>query len=344
MARNALLGLIASTLGGALCAWLKTPLPWMIGPLLAMAICNFSGAQLAAPRFAREVGQLMVAVTLGLYFTPMVARETWANAPMLLLAAFAAFLIGAAGAQVLSRVGRVDRHTAFFGSIPGGAAEMANLGERFGAAVDKVAVAHSLRILLVVLSVPVALTLADVHGGDTYQRVLIPFSIPGLLPLFAIAAAGGMVMMLIRFPNPWLMGPLVVTIIVTAAGFEFSSMHALLTNGGQVLLGCALGTRFSRKFLDDAQRYVIAVLVSIAVMIALAALMGLALAHLFGVFIPSMILATAPGGIAEMSITARNLELGVALVTAAHVIRVLVIVSLTLPLYHLLERWRQRAH
>ncbi len=40
---------------------------------------------------------------------------------------------------------------AIFASVPGGAAEMSVLGERFGARVDRVAAAQSLRILIVVL-------------------------------------------------------------------------------------------------------------------------------------------------------------------------------------------------
>ena len=41
------------------------------------------------------------------------------------------------------------------------------------------------------------------------------------------------------------------------------------------------------------------------------------------------ILATTPGGIAEMCITAKVLQLGVPLVTAAHVTRVIVLVTTT---------------
>ena len=82
------------------------------------------------------------------------------------------------------------------------------------------------------------------------------------------------------------------------------------------------------------------VVMSILVMMLLSAAMAWGLANAAGIFVPSMILAAAPGGIAEMSITARNLQLGVALVTAAHVMRVLIIVSTTLPVYHLLRRIR----
>lgn len=337
-----LMGLLVSTVGGALCAWLNTPLPWMIGPLVGMAVCNFSGARLAAPPLGRELGQICIAITLGLYFSPAVAREVWNNAGVLITAALGAILIGYVASRLLSRFARVDQATAFFASVPGGATEMANLGDRFGAAVDKVAVAHSLRILLVVCSIPVALTIADVHGGDVYRPVLIPLDWIGLVQLFAIALLGGALFAAIRFPNPWMMGPLMATIAVTASGLAFSSMPGRLANVGQVLLGCALGARFSRDFLRDAPRFVAVVLGCIVVMMVLSTAMAFGLSAVTGIYAPSMVLAAAPGGIAEMSITARNLQLGVALVTAAHVTRVLIIVSSSLPVYRLLT-YKRRA-
>jgi membrane AbrB-like protein len=186
------------------------------------------------------------------------------------------------------------------------------------------------------------LTLANVHGDDLYRPVAVTFAWNGLLSVFGIAAMGGMLFSWVRFPNPWMMGPLIATILATSSGLELSSMSSRLSNGGQVLLACALGTRFSRQFLTDAPRFVAAVLMCILLMMLLSAAMAWGLASMAGLLIPTMILAAAPGGIAEMSITARTLQLGVALVTAAHVTRVLVIVSLTLPAYRLLQRIRGR--
>lgn len=323
-----------------LCAYIRTPLPWMIGSLVAMALFNFAGARLTAPPLGRETGQLLISVTLGLYFTPSVAREVMAHAGALLVAAIMSILIGGIAARFLSRAARVDRATAFFASVPGGAAEMATLGERFGAIIDKVAVAHAVRILLVVCTIPVLLTLANVHGGDIYRPLLLPFSAVNLLTLFGIAAAGGLLFQVAKFPNPWMMGPLAFAIMVTASGLQFSSMSGTLTNAGQVLLGCALGTRFAPTFLKGAPRFMAALVASVYLMMAMSALLAWGLASVSGLYVPSMILATAPGGIAEMSITARTLQLGVALVTAAHVTRVLLILSLTLPVYRLLVRWR----
>ena len=52
----------------------------------------------------------------------------------------------------------------------------------------------------------------------------------------------------------------------------------------------------------------------------------------------SLLLAAAPGGIAEMSITAQALALGVPLVTAYHIFRLIVVLTCTEPLWRLFKR------
>jgi membrane AbrB-like protein len=104
------------------------------------------------------------------------------------------------------------------------------------------------------------------------------------------------------------------------------------------LIGCTLGARFEQKFASKAPRYMLVVAASVMLAMALAALSAWMLAWLGGLAIPTMVLATAPGGIAEMCITAKALQLGVPLVTAAHVTRVLMLVTTTAPLFRLVRR------
>src|SRR5437879_7075189 len=65
--------------GGALFSAVRAPLPWMLGPLLAMAFGKFVGADLASPKGGRATGQIIIGCALGLYFTPMVADEIAAH-------------------------------------------------------------------------------------------------------------------------------------------------------------------------------------------------------------------------------------------------------------------------
>jgi membrane AbrB-like protein len=331
-------GIAVCVAGGALCAWLKTPLPWMIGPLGAMAIVQFSGGNLESPPYGRELGQLLIAVTLGLYFTPTVFREVIGHWPVLVGAAIASVGIGFASGAFLQRAAGVDRATAFFGSVPGGAAEMAVLGERFGALTDRVALAHSIRILMVVTIVPVAITAAGFSGSQDYRPVTLPLDAGRLALLFASVTVVGMLARRIGMPNAFMIGPLLATIAITASGIETSSMPTPVSNAGQVLLACALGARFQQSFVRHAPRFVAALIPSVLLTIALAGLLALLLSWISGLYIGTMLLACSPGGIAEMSITAKVLKIGVPLVTAAHVTRFVIVVLLTVPMYKLISK------
>lgn len=324
---NPLLSVTLCVSAGALFDWLKTPLPWMIGPLVAMALLNFSGARLRAPWGARQVGQVIIGTALGLYFTPVVAQQVISYWPLLLLAALLAILIACACAAFLNSVTDTDRTTAFFASVPGGAAEMAVLAERFGARVDRVAIAQSMRILAVVIVVPFVLTYSGVHGADVYVPATSTLDWGQLALLLMIATAGAGVLALVRAPNAFMLGALFSVIALTVCEMNFSAMPPVVSNIGQLLIGCALGGRFERSFLDRVPRFVAATLASILLAIGLAAVLGISLAWAYGLPVPSVVLATAPGGIAEMCITAKVLQLGVPLVTAAHVTRVIVLVT-----------------
>src|SRR3979490_2612744 len=94
--------------GGALFSALRAPLPWMIGPLLAMALGKFLGAEIAAPRGSRAAGQLVIACALGLYFTPAIAGEVAAHWYLLVAAAVLAILLAYASGWGLIRSGRLD--------------------------------------------------------------------------------------------------------------------------------------------------------------------------------------------------------------------------------------------
>jgi uncharacterized protein len=340
---NPVLALVLCGTGGAFCVWLRTPLPWMIGPLLATAVSNFAGARLRVIPGSRQAGQLIIGTALGLYFTPAVAHQVGSYWPLLIFAALFAILVAWGCAWFLASVTDTDRTTAFFASVPGGAVEMAILGERFGARVDRIALAQSLRILAVVILVPFTLTYSGVHGTDAYNPVPVPLDWAKLAVLFAIAGLAGSVLALARLANPFMFGPLLATIVLTASELQFSSVPTTTTNLGQLLLGCALGSRFERQFLGGLGRYASAVLASIAISIVLAVAFSVVLARLSGLPAASLMLAIAPGGIAEMCITAKVLQLGVPMVTAAHVTRVLVLINATAPVYRIARYLRASA-
>jgi membrane AbrB-like protein len=329
--------------GGVLATILQIPLPWMIGPMLAMVVGKLTGINLDVPKGGRQFGQIVIGSALGLYFTPAVAREVLTYGPLMVLAAIASILLGCGSGLVMTRLTGIDRTTAFFSSIPASAVEMMVLGERFGAAVDRVVLAQSLRLMLVVLIEPAVLHFFGAHGNYLFHAAQTNVNLIGLLLLFMLTMVGGLVLQRFAVPNAWMMGPLIISIALTVSEINLSAMPIILTYFGQFLIGSTLGSRFDRKFLAYAPRDVVGTVVSILLAVTASWLLGTLLAVFSGIPVTTMLLASAPGGVAEMCITAKVLGLAVPLVTAFHVTRVLLLVSGTAPLYRLLQRIQQRS-
>ena len=333
-------GVAVSAIGGAVFAWLHTPLPWMLGAIFATAAVQLAGAKIEPMPGSRPAAFVVVGTSLGLYFSAPVVAEVGRQWPWFVALGVAALGFGSASAWVLARLSGVDRTTAYFGSMPGGAAEMALMGERYGALPDRVALSHSMRLATVVTLYPVAITLAGFHATEDYRPVTIPFDGVELALLLAITGTVGGVARLLRIPTAFMIGALGTSIALTVTGHTFSSVPTGFTNAAQVFLGCALGARFERDFIAAAPRFLLAVIPSVVVTLVLAVLVGFGLSWGSGAYLGAGILAAAPGGIAEMSITAKVLRINVAFVTAAHVIRYAIVVLLTIPIYRLFLRPR----
>jgi len=165
------------------------------------------------------------------------------------------------------------------------------------------------------------------------------FDAGGFALLMALTFAGGLAFQRMRMPNAFVLGSLAVAIPLTAMEVNLSLLPQWASNLGQCLLGCALGSRFQRDFLVGAHRFVTAVAITVVLSIVLSAAFGVAVAWASGQSAPSLVLGTAPGGFAEMCITAKVLQLGVPLVTAFHVTRVVVLLLATPVVFVRARRW-----
>ena len=99
------------------------------------------------------------------------------------------------------------------------------------------------------------------------------------------------------------------------------------------MIGISLGVRFQKEFIHTAPQWMGSVAAGTLLMMVSSAGLGWAMAEVTGLHPATMILGTAPGGIAEMAITAKVLELGVPVVTAFQVCRLVAVLMLVSPIY-----------
>jgi hypothetical protein len=330
---------LATPLVGAAGGWLASlagwPLPWMIGALLAVILARCAGWLLAEVPHGRAAGQWLVASGIGLQFSGEVLQQVLAHFPVILAGALGTLLLSLIGIALL-RSGGVDRATAFFASMPGGASEMVNLALRHAAQPARVAAAHSLRLLLVVLIVPALFTWS-------LPPLPAPIAAPVDWTLLALLLPAGALLALLwkrlGQPNPWMLGPLLVCALASAS-FD---LRIGLPDGagqfGQWLIGCSLGCHFDLPFFRSAPGFLARVLLFTLLAMLGAAALGTGLGWLLGEDRVSLVLGMMPGGITELCLTAEALQLSVALVTALQVLRLILLMFIAEPLYRLWQRW-----
>lgn len=341
MALRLLQGFLIALVGAVVAVWLHVPLPWMLGALLLTAATKIAGARTICIRPLRNAGQCVIGLALGLYFTPEVVAHIVHNAWAIAGSAALAILLGLLGTYMLSRWGGVDFTTAYFSSAIGGASEMASLAERHGARVDLVATAHSLRVMMIVVLVPLLFQWSGITGLDASAPGPRAVVWPGLALLAILAISGALLLQWARWPNPWVLGSMVVAILLTANRVELSALPTWVINGGQLLLGWALGDRYRPDFFHAAPRLLKAVMAFTVMAMLLALGFGWLVSWWTSIPTPTAILGTTPGGVAEMSITAKVLQLGAPVVTSFHVSRMAVVLIVTAPLYHVLVKLRK---
>jgi uncharacterized protein len=331
-------GLASGALAGYLLRAVHVPLPWLIGPLLAMAALRIAGAPVDPVPGGRQAGQVVVGVAVGLYFTAEVLGQLVGHAGAMLASCFATLLMAAATALLLARLGGVDLKTAYFCAMPAGAAEMAVLGDRHGAAPAPIALAQSLRIAAIVLTVPPVVGAFGGGGSLAYAPALNAVLWPQLVLMLAAGAVVSWLFAGLRVNNAWLLGSLATGIAVAALALPLSAVPGWLVSAAQVLLGVALGARFDRVFLVAAPRFTLAATLCALVMVILCSAMGMVVARIIGVPAQAAILATAPGSIGEMAVTARVLGIAVPIVTAFQLVRIVIVVLLAGPFFLLCRR------
>lgn len=338
------LTLALATVAALVCERLHVPLAWTLGPLLSTALACSAGARLGIAPVLRNGGQWLIGTALGLHFTPLVLQQLLRLAPALLAGVLWALLLGALFYRLLLKYGGApDRATAFFAGAIGSASEMAVLAERYGGRVDRVAAAHSLRVLLVVATLPWGLQLAGFHPLEA--RAGTQALTPALLALLCVATlAGALVLRQLGTPNPWVLGALIVSMALTGSGVVPEAvLPKAMTNAAQLVIGVSLGTRFTPEFLHAAPRWLATVAAGTLGLLAASAGFAWLLAQAAGLAPAAVLLGNSPGGMAEMCITAQVLQLGVPLVTAFHVMRYVAVLVLTGPLFMWHERRRLRA-
>lgn len=325
--------------GGGVFFYFHLPLAWMLGAMCFSTIAALAGAPLAYSMRLRSGMVTILGALLGSAFTVEVFQRlaSWLGGAVA-VAVFVA-MITAIVVVYLRYVGRLDPVTSFFSATPGGLAVMTVVGEGYGGDGRVIPLVHACRILVVVFALP--LYLQYVEGFEVPRTAGIASSRlpaePGELVLIvACALFGYFAASRARLPGAQILGPMVVSAIAYLTGVLEGRPPDWLIAAAQVAVGSSIGARFVGLQLAQVWRTVAFAILSACIMVGAAILASKMVAQLIGLSETAMLLAMAPGGLAEMAIIALALDVDTAFVSTMHVLRLILVMTMAPVVFRLL--------
>ncbi|AMJ62383.1 AbrB family transcriptional regulator [Bosea sp. PAMC 26642] len=339
--RRFALALLLGGVGGWLFVQARLPLPWMLGSMVVCTSAALLSLPVAAPAVIRPPMTAVIGVMLGAGFRPEVIAQLLNWLPTLI--GLVLFMAACAVTCVayFRRVGGFDPVTAFFAGMPGGLVEMVTIGEEKGGDASIIALIHSARILLVVMTLPfivqwiggVQLGGARVSGPSIAQTPVF-----AELALVGCGIAGVLIGHWLKLPAKFLLGPMLVSALVHLFGWSDSVPPFEIVNAAQLVLGVTIGCRF----VGTAPRTILRVLAlsvgSTVILLTLTLAFAWLVARVSVHGHVPLILAYSPGGLAEMSLIALALHTEVAFVAAHHIVRVFLVMVGAGPLFGAIMR------
>lgn len=326
-----LLALAIGTAGGALAYLVNSPLPWMIGAMLAVTAAAIGKLPVALPIKLRNVMVAVIGVMLGSGFRPEMIDKLgeWSISLIALLAY--TVIAGALGFAYFRAVARYDRPTAYFAAMPGGLSEMTLVGAQMGGDERIISLTHAARVLLVVLTLPFCFQLLLDYqpenrppvGPDLDQVSILDWAILGACAL--LGYFGGK---RLRIPASQIVGPMLLSAGVHLAGLTQAAPPALLVAAAQVVIGTALGSRFAGTPLSFLWQPVKGAMILTVILLSTTLGVAWTMHEVTGLSTPLLVLSYAPGGLAEMSLVAIALSFEATFVAFHHIVRIFLVVVL----------------
>lgn len=333
-----LAALAIGTAGGALFSYWGMPLAWMMGAMAATTVVALAGARLEAPMGLRGFMVAVIGIMLGAAFTPETVSRAGQWLPSLAGVLLYAATVGVIVFTVLRRLPGYGPISAYFSATPGGLTEMTIVGGAMGGDERVISLIHSVRILVVILVIPFWFRL--VHGYVPSGTALLGAAAdiaPGDAAILAACAVGGyFAAKRLRVPAAALSGPLLLSALVHVAGITQAKPPAEIVALAQVIIGTAVGCRFSGLALSRvAGTLAIGVATTLA-MLAIGFAFAFVLEKTTGLPFAALVLAFSPGGLAEMGLISLSMGIDIAFVSTHHLGRIFVVIFVAPLVFRLL--------
>ena len=320
---------------------LKIPAPGVLGPLVFLGAANFFGLELPLPVMLRPYLSLFLGISLGLRISKFNGKGLL---KLIILASIWLIGLSLLSTQILTLLG-LDRFTALFSSIPGGLVEVAVMSMSFNADAFVVVLLQTSRMLLTLLIVPIIIRFLGKAAVSSEKKGELPATPPEeavikgktVLPkaiewliLVILGLISSWLLVQLRFPSPYLIGPMLCIGIYTRARDLKKEIHPKFEVIILIGISGLMGLSMNPESIMNMPSYIIPILALNIIIIGGSMLLALILKKASGWDIITCLLATAPGGgIAPMLMLSIEMGVDFKLVMVFQVLRLILVLLFT---------------
>jgi membrane AbrB-like protein len=337
--RQSAVTLVIGGIGAVVALTLNMPMALLAGPAVAVAIAGLCGIQTAIASGPRNLGFLLVGLSIGSMISPasIQAMIRWPVAFFLL--AILTVITPWIGRWFVPRILPFGRHEAFLASAPGHLSLVIALADSLSLSLTRPVVLASIRLMVLTLVVPLAAQAAGMDIGAGLPRGYVSTSWVWLLLQIAVALALSPILHWLKLPASTLLAGILVAASTHLTSMTTGTLPDWLAQGALILMGSLIGTRFSGMSWQDLRHSLLAGLAIVVLTSGLAVLFAIPAAQISGLPIMDVMLGFAPGGLETMIIVAAAMGADPSFVAAAHVFRLLILaIILTLYATHIHRR------
>lgn len=325
--KDLILTIIIAACSGFLLEQVNAPLPWTLGPILAVSLFTLiTGRRLRWPLLVRNAALIPLGYSMGRPFTLETGQAIISQLPFMLLATFVTICAGIFSAWLMFRRTKINLTSCLLGCVPGGLSQMVILAaEMKDADLTAVTIMQTMRMLSVVFVIPFLAIHVLPSAGPSAHLIAIEHT--GSLIVFALVALTGAVIgKLIHLPTATLLGPLLATAVyIVISGHTAPVIPIHYLNMAQICVGSYIGSSIDLRKIREYNGMGPVLIGSVLLVLMVSMSMGLVLSLLTPSDIATTFLSTAPGGLAEMGITALVVGADSSTMTAYQLTRLLFI-------------------
>lgn len=313
------------------------PIPYLLAPLILTVIFKIRDYKFSWQIKWRNLALIPIGYGLGRQIELATCQKILQESLGIGTSTFLITAISVFMAIIIAKKTSIGLESSLIGNMPGGLTQMLLLSEELPK-VDPniVTIMQTVRLVSTVIIIPF-IVLHSVVGKIKFTElselpVAISFSVAEYLLLVGIVLAGVFVARRLKIPTPYMLGALLITACLNISWQPVPVIDSHILRVAQIFVGIQMGQAVDLAKIKEVRQHLGVIISSSVVVIIVSFLLGYLLQNYYGYDLATAFLATAPGGITEMSITGMSIGADVSIILAYQLFR-LVFMSALMPVF-----------